>query len=495
MIETEKRAIRSVHLRRWADTIARAAIAGAFGKSFVIDEIHSIPGPRAGALEIDGALNSGPMLKTLQQSEHALTRQLIPREFDFTGNPSAYMRGRYVRIEAGWPEAIARDDIPLSEILSNHRIKPYQNGRWLAGINETAQAIAPMLSDRSPHWLISGASGSGKSYALRSMVYQMCNPNTAGGGVDLVLCDGKYGEGLHGLDNLPGVQGPIAYEYESVRAALAWVIAQMIGRYRYLDSLEEAEKEKARADLRPLATVVDEVQDLVKDDAIAEMIRKIAAQGRGARVHLILATQLPNSEAFRDASTKRNLSGRLALRALDVEASRAAIGQTNPRADRLLGAGDGYIVVPGKVERIQCCYIPPHALDNVPRYERPRDVWPVFDASVIDSRMPEPNRAQPFDETEQALSLIHASKGSGRPALLNALVEAGLSRPGAERGIRLLKWGRAVYRLIKAEGLTLAETDCLTGEDTPSIVSEIEETQANGAVSKGRQSDSWGKMT
>ena len=71
-----------------------------------------------------------------------------------------------------------------------------------------------------------------------------------------------------------------------------------------------------------IAVVIDEVQELAGDAAIVEMIRRIAAQGRAARVSIIMATQHPTNDAFGDATVKRNVTGRIALRVSDAKAVR-----------------------------------------------------------------------------------------------------------------------------------------------------------------------------
>jgi hypothetical protein len=99
-------------LTSWAQHLAQAARSGALtGKPCPISRIETISGPRAGALEIFAGLESGRLLRVLSKNDAATLRQFIP--WHFTGEPQAYMSGRYVRVEAGWPSHLAEQVIRL----------------------------------------------------------------------------------------------------------------------------------------------------------------------------------------------------------------------------------------------------------------------------------------------------------------------------------------------------------------------------------------------
>ena len=215
-------------LKQWAGALDTAAQRGALtrdaSKPIAIKEIGAIAGPRAGALEISAGLDAGRLLRVLQADDGAIVRQFIPWAFPFS--PSVYMSGRYVRVEAGWPDDLAERAIKVSDLNR----KPTGSGRWLAGVNELGRVVTLGLSDHAPHFLIAGTTGSGKSVALRSMVTQL-----ARNGDRLVLIDGKFGEGLRGLDHLPNVIGPLATDLDTARNALAWAVAEMQRRYEQAD--------------------------------------------------------------------------------------------------------------------------------------------------------------------------------------------------------------------------------------------------------------------
>jgi hypothetical protein len=170
------------------------------------------------------------------------------------------------------------------------------------------------------------------------------------------------------------------------------------------------------------------------------------AQGRGACVHVLTGTQHPTVDTFADPTIKRNLVGRVALRTEDYKASEVVVGGPVPRADRLLGAGDAYAIVPGAVHRVQLAYIPPADLEQMNTDQPEMNAWPEFDpeaAGTLPDR--EDGVGWQYTGAELGMAVVQAHLGSGRPTLVRALENAGLGKPGAERAIRLQKLGREAY--------------------------------------------------
>lgn len=426
-------------LTQFASAIDKAARVGALGdKPIYIKEIGLIVGPRAGALEIAAGLDAGRLLRVLAADDGAIVRQFIPWTFPYS--PAVYMAGRYVRVEAGWPDHLAQRAIKVSDLGAH----PHGSGRWCVGVNELGRVVTLGLSDNAPHFLIAGTTGAGKSVALRSMIAQLSR-----NGDRLILIDGKFGEGLRGLDHLPYVIGPLALDIEAARGALAWAVAEMTRRYEHNDT------QAAR-----LAVVIDEVQELTSDAAIIEMIRRIAAQGRAARVSIVLATQHPTTDAFGDTTVKRNVTGRIALRVSDAKASEIAIGQSTPRADWLLGAGDAFAIVPGAVQRTQIAYVPKPEIERSLTATPTIGEWPIFEAAQLDG--PQPGA---FGARELAGSLLAAARNEGRPTLIKRLA----MRDG-ERARRLHKLGREIRAELEAMGgsvcLSDVDPDLETSPDT-----------------------------
>ncbi len=432
-------------LERWAGSLVQAAMSGALasGKPISILSIETIRGPRAGALEIHAGLDSGKLLQTLSANDFAIHRQFVPWRFE--GQPSVYLVSRYVRLEAAWPDDMAERDIKLSDIAQH----PKDGGRWIAGKNETGATVTLGLSDKVPHYLIGGWTGSGKTWAMRSALAQLSRDAEN----RLVLVDAKWGDGLGCLGHLPGLVGPVATDIESARAALSWAVREM--RWRY-----EAGNSAARQGR--LIVAIDEIQELTGkagDASATEMIRRLVAQGRGARVHCIIGTQHPTMDAFSEPAIKRNLTGRIALRTEDYKASEVVVGGPTPRADRLLGAGDSYCLTPSATHRAQLVYIPQTELDKMGTGNPTLDAWPEFDPEAAGTLLAEDTVRWEYSGAELAVALVQAHLGSGRPTLLKALETAGLGKPGKDRAVRLLQLGRDANSWLAENGWQLSETD------------------------------------
>lgn len=430
-------------LQQWASGIDRAARSGALfndvSKAIALREIGMINGPRAGALELDAGLGAGRLLRALGSDEGAILRQFIP--WAFMGDPVCYMAGRFVRIEAGWPDHLAEKAIRVSDLNT----RPHGSGRWLCGKNELGRVVTLGLSDNAPHFLIAGTTGSGKSVALRSMIAQLSRA-----GDRLVLIDLKHGEGLRDLDRLPGAIGPLAMTIDNARSALGWAVAEMTRRYETHDTTSPR-----------LIVVIDEVQELADDPICVEAIRKLTAQGRAARVHVVLATQHPINAALGDPTIKRNTSGRIALRVADAKSSEVTIGQSTPRADWLLGAGDCYAIVPGAIQRCQVAYMPRQEIERQLIAQPLINEWPAIEAEQLNGA---PTSGATYSGAELAVSLINATQAGGRPALVKALSDQGLGKPGSDRAARLLALGRDISRNLIDRGYDVVQNE---SEDQP----------------------------
>ncbi len=443
-------------LNQWASAIVQHAAAGTLdrGRPIAIHSIEAVAGPRAGALEIHAGLDTGRLLTALSRNDFAMHRQFIPWRFE--GQPSVYLTSRYVRLEAGWPGELAQADIPLSK-LGQH---PRGAGRWIAGMNESGATITIGLDDKTPHYLIAGTTGSGKTYTERAALVQLAAP----GKDHFILIDGKYGDGFGCLKNLPGLVGPVALDAQSAKGALAWACTEMKRRYIIPDDPRNR-----------LIIAIDEIQEFTGkagDPAIVEMTRKLLAQGRGAQIHVILGTQHPTMNAFTDPAIKANITGHIACLVESYEASEAAIGAPQPRADRLMGQGDAYIVTPSASRRAQLAYIPPAELGQFCTAPGPElATWPEFDAEAID-RMPDDAPKWNYSGPEIGAALANAADDGGRPALVKLLDEAGLGRPGVTRAIRLLNLGRDAHAWLVERGWCLSVQDQPTCSEKPYIVTE-----------------------
>jgi len=436
---TDKRADLLIQTAR---AFIQAAGAGAFGgRSIQILRAETVAGPRAGAVALYAGLETGRLYRALAADDAAAARQFIA--WPFVSEPTVYLAGRAVRVEAGWPRELARDTIRLRSVAR----RPQGDGRWVAGVNERGQTVIAALDDQTPHFLYGGTTGSGKTVGLLSAGLQLSqDPNTR-----LVLIDGKMGAGLGPLVNLPGTVGPLATEVSTARDALGWVNDELRRRYRVI----AAQGEVAVRSFPRIVVIFDEFQEFTGDPCIVELLRRVLSKGRAARIHALLATQHPTVAAFgADGSLKRNLVGRMALKVLDAKASEVVVGAPVPRADRLLGAGDAYAIGASAIHRTQLVLVERQDLERAERHPPILEEWPPFHPEDAGQ---EPNARWSYTGAELAHGLAAARRGWGRDRLRDALDGAGLGRPGSVRADRLLRLCREQLEVLGELGFGLEE--------------------------------------
>ncbi len=446
-------------LNRTAQALMQAAGAGLITREPThIFSAQPIVGPRAGAISLYAGLGTGKLYRALSADHAALARQFFG--WHYTGNPSVYLDGPALRIEAPWPSGLAQDSIRLTAVSR----QPKGNGRWVLGVNERGQNIIGKLDNDTPNWLLGGTTGSGKTVAMHNMGLQFSwDENTR-----QILIDGKMGAGLGVLANLPGTAGPVAADVVAARSALGWVHTQLEKRYAMI----AAEGERAIQSLPRLIILFDEFQEFTVDPIVLELVRRIVNRGRAARIHTILATQHPTiPEAFgKDSTIKRNLPGRIALKVLDAKASEVIIGASTPRADRLVGRGDAYTIA-GSIHRAQLCLVDDHELGQAERQPTPLEAWPPFAPADIGQ---EPTVQWAYTGEELAYSLKAAHRGNGLPTLRAELEGAGLSKPGYTRGDRLMRLCQEQLQVLGELGLGL--------QDVPPTISEDDRGPQSGQI-------------
>jgi len=231
----------------------------------------------------------------------------------------------------------------------------------------------PAITDlaRTPHLLVAGTTGSGKSVAVNAMILSLlykAEPRQ----VRLILIDPKMLE-LSVYDAIPHLLAPVVTDMKLAPNALNWCVGEMERRYKLMSTLgvrnlagynqKVADAKKAGKPLthpfsltpdapEPLeempliVVVVDELADLmmVTGKKIEELIARIAQKARAAGIHLILATQRPSVDVI-TGLIKANIPSRIAFQVASKIDSRTILDQMG--AEALLGQGDMLYLPPG----------------------------------------------------------------------------------------------------------------------------------------------------
>ncbi|ALG24578.1 cell division protein FtsK [Lactiplantibacillus plantarum] len=244
------------------------------------------------------------------------------------------------------PNAKSRP-VMLSEVLDSDKFRDSKSPLTVAlGVDLFGQ---PQVTDlrKMPHGLIAGATGSGKSVFINSILVSIlykANPQQ----VKLLLIDPKAVE-LAPYNEIPHLLAPVISEPKAASAALKWVVDEMDNRYdklaaggaRNIEQFNKLADEHDEPALKMpyIVIVIDELADLmmVASSEVQDYIVRITQKARAAGIHLLVATQRPSVDVV-TGLIKNNIPTRVAFMVASQIDSRTILDASG--AERLLGRGD-----------------------------------------------------------------------------------------------------------------------------------------------------------
>ncbi|WP_035177200.1 DNA translocase FtsK [Alkalihalobacterium bogoriense] len=233
----------------------------------------------------------------------------------------------------------------LREIIRRREFQEKRSPLTVAlGLDISGQPVITDLN-KMPHGLVAGATGSGKSVCINSILISLLYKATPSE-VKLLLIDPKMVE-LAPYNELPHLVTPVITDAKQATAALKWVVLEMERRYelfsqrgardisRYNDLYSEGDTPA----LPYIVVVIDELADLmmVSPQDVEDAICRIAQKARACGIHLLLATQRPSVDVI-TGLIKANVPTRIAFSVSSQVDSRTIIDMSG--AERLLGKGD-----------------------------------------------------------------------------------------------------------------------------------------------------------
>ncbi len=314
-----------------------------------------------------GEVNVGPTVTqyTLRPAQGIKLSQIVTLQNDL----ALALAAPSIRIEAPIPgrslvgievpnkaTAIVRiKDVVSTEGFLTHKSNlAFALGRDVAG--------HPVIADlaRMPHLLIAGATGTGKSIAINSMLISFLYRNSPEE-LRFIVIDPKRVE-LNLYNGIPQLLTPVVTDYEKAVNSLKWAVREMDRRYNLLATTGKRniiEYNTTIPERLPyIVIVVDELADLMavaQADVEAAVVR-LAQMARAVGVHLVLATQRPSVDII-TGLIKANITARIAFAVASQVDSRTILDIAG--AEKLLGSGDMLYITAelGKPKRIQGTYI------------------------------------------------------------------------------------------------------------------------------------------
>ena len=220
----------------------------------------------------------------------------------------------------------------------------------------------PWVADlgRMPHLLVAGATGSGKTVCLNSIIVSLLFANSPED-LRLILVDPKRVE-LPIYNGIPHLLCPAITEVPKIINALKWAIGEMDRRFEILSKSGKRDigsyNESAAEKLPYIVVIIDELADLMVASAaeVEAAIIRLAQMSRAVGIHLIVATQRPSVDVI-TGLIKANITARIAFSVASATDSRTILDTTG--AEKLVGRGDSLFLTAelSKPKRIQCCYV------------------------------------------------------------------------------------------------------------------------------------------
>lgn len=307
-----------------------------------------------------------------------------------TKNLQMSLKSQTIRIEAPIPGKetvgievpnITPDKVYLGDLVAENIAKNRKETNTYHGGKPLNAALGLSISGERkfidvaemPHGIIAGATGSGKTIAIYSIITSILYQSTPDE-VKFILVDPKKNE-LIFFENIPHLATPVIDDAKVAVAALKWCVDEMERRYDFLKAnrkrtiadYNKIAKEEGLQPIPFIVVVIDEFADLVNvaSDTLEISVQRLTQKARSAGIHLLIATQRPSTDVI-SGTIKNNVKTRIALQVSSFVDSQTILDHSG--AEKLLGKGDMLVNSGAFDTRIQGTYVSDDELDVLATY-------------------------------------------------------------------------------------------------------------------------------
>lgn len=349
-----------------------------------------------------------------------------------------------VRIEAPIPgKSLIGIEVPnntrvpvfFKDVFLSDTMKGTKSKRAIVlGKDVSGQALVYDIA-KMPHLLVAGATGSGKSVFLHSIIFSLlfrCSPQEC----KFIFIDPKRVE-LDGYDGIPHLMAPVIKDIDRAAAVFRWAVEEMERRYKLLEqakvrNINDYNEKSGFQAMSFLVIIADELAEIMVADpaAVEKSIIRISQLARAVGIHLILTTQRPDTNVL-TGLIKANIPCRVSFNVVSQIDSRVIIDQ--PGAEKLLGQGDMLFVPPdaSKPIRIQGAWVSDKEISGVVNYLKSTGMQPEFSEDIFE--LPKVGKSisaggeEKDDLFDDAVEVV-VSTGKGSASLLQRRLSIGYAR-------------------------------------------------------------------
>jgi S-DNA-T family DNA segregation ATPase FtsK/SpoIIIE len=330
----------------------------------------------------------------------------------------------------------SRSKVSLKTLLNSDRMKQSKDKLAIVlGLDVTGTPIIYNIA-KMPHLLVAGATGSGKSVFLHSLLFSILYRNSPSE-CKLIMIDPKRVE-LTVYESIPHLITPVVTDILKAPAVFKWAVNEMDRRYKLFESakvrnIDQYNDMSGFQALPNIVIIVDELAELMMAEPaeIEKAIQRLAQLSRAVGIHLILATQRPSTNVI-TGTIKANIPSRISFNVTSNIDSRVIIDQ--PGAEKLLGKGDMLFVPPdvSKPTRIQGPNVSDIEITKLTEFLKNQGIEPEYNEEVI--KVPSKSASSVADTPEDRDELYEEAKevvidaGKASASLLQRRLSVGYAR-------------------------------------------------------------------